>query len=61
MDPVERREKGEVAWRFGSARFGIDASVDGLEQFLLDAIARRSSRFDERSASRSDRSLAGAA
>jgi hypothetical protein len=61
MDPVERREKGEVAWRFGSSRFGIDSSVDGLEQFLLDAIARRSSRFDERSASRSDRSPAGAA
>jgi glycosyltransferase involved in cell wall biosynthesis len=61
LDPSERRERGEHAWRYGSARFGVDASVDRLEQLLLDAIGRHRSPVAERSTRLRRRGFAKAA
>lgn len=38
MSPDERRAKGEESYRLGSARFGLEASVDRLEDLLLRTI-----------------------
>jgi hypothetical protein len=38
MSPEQRGAKGEESYRFGSGRFGLEASVDRLEDLLLRAI-----------------------
>lgn len=35
MSPDERRERGETSFRYGSRRFGLEATVDHLEEILL--------------------------
>ena len=37
MSPAERRERGEASFRYGSRRFGLEATVDHLEQILRRA------------------------
>jgi glycosyltransferase involved in cell wall biosynthesis len=38
MSPAERQERGEQSFRFGTERFGLDASVDRLERLLVQTI-----------------------
>jgi colanic acid biosynthesis glycosyl transferase WcaI len=40
MSPAERRERGEASYRYGSQRFGLEATVDNLEQILLRVIGQ---------------------
>jgi hypothetical protein len=39
--PQQRRERGEQAFAWGEASYGLGASVDTLEQVLRRAAARR--------------------
>lgn len=40
MSVDQRRERGEQSFRYGQEHYGLDATVDRLEQFLTDLVTR---------------------